>query len=327
MDGRGRRTSTGGSRRARRALVLPGAALRVPPLGRHGGPDPPGARPTARWPCATSLPYADLHATDLLWTVDALVQQERLLPGQLPPLLDLMGVGAVVTPADDDPDRSGAPEPADVAARALAEQPGLGAAESPLRARAPGAGGDRMSWGRRSPSRRCAATTCPAARALVRVEPRARQAVVDGSADGARGGWPRSARCRRAAGAALRGRRRTAASSGRWPRPGRRVVIVSDSNRRRALRLLAPRQNTGATLPAGQSPAGGRGVLDPFADGAVPPRRRLPCMRGVLVRGAPFSPPLPQFPEHRPFAALDGDPRTCVAGGHDARFRSLAPQR
>ena len=28
-------------------------------------------------------PYGDPHATDLLWTVDRLVTQRRLLPGQL----------------------------------------------------------------------------------------------------------------------------------------------------------------------------------------------------------------------------------------------------
>ena len=37
-------------------------------------------------------PYADLRATDLHWTVDALIQQRRLLPGQLAPLLSLLGV-------------------------------------------------------------------------------------------------------------------------------------------------------------------------------------------------------------------------------------------
>ena len=42
-------------------------------------------------------PYSDPHAFDLLATVDGLVQQRRLVPGQLSPLLRLMGVGAVVT--------------------------------------------------------------------------------------------------------------------------------------------------------------------------------------------------------------------------------------
>ena len=38
-------------------------------------------------------PYSDLHAVDLLTTVDDLVQQRRLVPGELTPLLRLIGVG------------------------------------------------------------------------------------------------------------------------------------------------------------------------------------------------------------------------------------------
>ena len=56
----------------------------------------------------TAVPYADLHAVDMLWTLDSLVQQERALPGQLPPLLGWLGIGAVVTGTDDDLARSGA---------------------------------------------------------------------------------------------------------------------------------------------------------------------------------------------------------------------------
>ena len=44
-------------------------------------------------------PYADLRATDLHWTVDALVHQRRLLPRQLPPLLALLGVERSSPPA------------------------------------------------------------------------------------------------------------------------------------------------------------------------------------------------------------------------------------
>ena len=68
-------------------------------------------------PVATrnAVGYADLRATDLLWTVDALVQQRRALPGQLDPLLDLMGARTVVHGADDDRTRSGAAPAAEAA--------------------------------------------------------------------------------------------------------------------------------------------------------------------------------------------------------------------
>jgi hypothetical protein len=62
-----------------------------------------------------AVPYSDLRATDLLWTVDALVQQRRALPGQLGPLLDLMGARTVVAGADDDRSRSGAVPAAEAA--------------------------------------------------------------------------------------------------------------------------------------------------------------------------------------------------------------------
>ena len=68
-------------------------------------------------------PYSDLHAVDLLTTVDDLVQQRRLVPGELRPLLNLMGVGAVITGADDDISRSGAIAPA-AAAGVLSQQLG-----------------------------------------------------------------------------------------------------------------------------------------------------------------------------------------------------------
>ena len=68
-------------------------------------------------------PYSDLHAVDLLMTVDDLVQQRRLVPGELPALLRLMGVGAVVSGTDDDTSRSGALDPA-AAAGVLSEQLG-----------------------------------------------------------------------------------------------------------------------------------------------------------------------------------------------------------
>ncbi len=53
------------------------------------------------------VPYADLRSVELQWAVDDLVSQERAVPGQLPPLLDLMGVRDVLLAADGDRTRSG----------------------------------------------------------------------------------------------------------------------------------------------------------------------------------------------------------------------------
>ena len=90
-----------------RAMVLPGQLFAYYDWG--GTYDPILPALTDR-PVATRfiVPFADLRAVDLQWTADALVSQQRAVPGQLRPLLDLMGVGAVVQGADDDRSRSGA---------------------------------------------------------------------------------------------------------------------------------------------------------------------------------------------------------------------------
>ena len=145
----------------------------------------------------------------------------------------------------------------------------------------------------------------PAARPLVRVEPRARQVIVDGSADAlaaasAFGALPPGQVLRYAADVPVRELRALAARGA--------DLIVSDSNRRRAFVSSSLVQNTGATLPSGQAPAENGVILDPFGDGAA--AQTVAVLRGVRSVEADFSPTVPQFPEHRPFAALDGDPRT-----------------
>ena len=103
------------------------------------------------------VPRADLHSAELLIAVDALVQQERLVPGQLKPLLRLLGVRQVVS-ATDDASGAGAMPAAD-AARELSGQ-GLGRAEAGYGRSARSAAPTAAS---RPPSGcpRCAATGSP----------------------------------------------------------------------------------------------------------------------------------------------------------------------
>ena len=100
-----------------RAVVLPGQLYAY---YDWGGTIDPILPVLADKPVATrnAVGYSDLRATDLLWTVDALVQQRRTLPDQLDPLLDLLGARTVISGADDDRTRSGA-APAAEAAEAL----------------------------------------------------------------------------------------------------------------------------------------------------------------------------------------------------------------
>ncbi|MDQ3742097.1 MAG: DUF3367 domain-containing protein, partial [Actinomycetota bacterium] len=91
-----------------RAMVLPGQLFAFYDWGGTWDPILPtlSDRPVAeRW----VVPFSDLRAVDLMFTTDSLVQQERLLPGQERQLLDLLGVGLLVTaPADRDFSRSAA---------------------------------------------------------------------------------------------------------------------------------------------------------------------------------------------------------------------------
>src|SRR5690349_18678546 len=96
--------------RGGRAVVLPGQLYANYDWGGTVDPILPAI---AKTPVAArfAVPYADLRATELLWTTDALVQQRRAVesyPGQVSTLLDLMGASTVVTAADDNRALSGA---------------------------------------------------------------------------------------------------------------------------------------------------------------------------------------------------------------------------
>src|SRR5204862_3967019 len=83
-----------------RALVLPGQLYA---FYRWGGTVDPILPALTKKPVAVrnAGPYGDLRGTDLLWTTDSLLQQNRLLPGELQPLLRLMSVRDVVAATDD----------------------------------------------------------------------------------------------------------------------------------------------------------------------------------------------------------------------------------
>jgi hypothetical protein len=282
-----------------RAMVLPGQLFA---FYRWGGTYDPILPALTDRPVAVRfiVPFADLTATDLQWTADALVSQQRALPGQLRPLLDLMGVGAVLQGTDDDRSRSGA-----VAASSAAQElKTLGAparAYGPLRT-VPGAAGTLEPGARLPEVRRWNVPTA----GMVRVLPRAGATVVDGSAqalaDLAGFGALRTDRALRYAGdldaRALRAAARASAS-----------FVVSDSNRRRVFVAARLRGNTGWTVPAAEGFSEDAAQLDPFPDRGTD-AQTVAVLRGVASVRADFSPGFAQFPERRPFAALDGDTST-----------------
>ena len=184
-------------------------------------------------------PYSDPTATDLLWTIDRLVAQRRLFPGQLKPLLRLVGTGAVITGSDDDVPRSGAVE-ASAAAESLAGQ-GL---DRPARSYGPT---------RPEPPRSGevgAATELPQVRrydldpgrGVVGVTPSAPATIVDGGAEGLAalagfGALPERSPILYAGDLSAPELRRFADEGA--------DVVVSDSNRRRRFVPEFGRQNLG----------------------------------------------------------------------------------
>ncbi|HEX8743130.1 MAG TPA: alpha-(1-_3)-arabinofuranosyltransferase family protein [Thermoleophilaceae bacterium] len=285
-----------------RALMLPGQPFAFHTWGGTVDPILPALtdRPVA---VRNVPPYDDLHAVDMLWTVDNLVQQQRLLPGQLAPLLDLMSAGAVVTSTDDDFERSGAMPPAQ-AARELAGQ-GL---RQPDRSYGPSA-----SF--RSPRETIdPPLTLPqlrrydvaGTRGIVRLLPDRPATVVDGSAAGVAGlasigGLRRGRPLLYAADLPADELRERAGAGGE--------VVITDSNRRRVFVASRPRQAYGWTLPAGLGFSEDAATLDPF-EGHGADAQTVATYTGARDVSAPFSPQFPQFPEHRPYAAFDGDPAT-----------------
>ncbi|MTD42889.1 DUF3367 domain-containing protein [Conexibacter sp. W3-3-2] len=286
------------------------------------------------------VPFSDPRATELQWGVDALVNQERLVPGQLAPLLDLLGVGQVVLATDGDRSRSGELGPAEVA-RVLGTQPdatggglaatgldtGLGAPEiDPALGGGAGIAGERPVSGVRretfgtpqllpaaaarlaGPVRRAPLELRPARTGgIVRVVPRAPMTIVDGGAQGvmdlAAFGDLRPDRPLAYA-PDLDGETLAAAV-----RDGAGFVIA-DGVRRRAFVSARLRGNVGPTLPADRDVSEDGTRLDPFSgDGDRPAAQTVAVLRGrgAVAVSAPYSPQVTQFPEHRPAAALDGD--------------------
>ncbi|HEX2017019.1 MAG TPA: alpha-(1-_3)-arabinofuranosyltransferase family protein [Solirubrobacteraceae bacterium] len=267
-----------------------------------------------RHPVATRyiVPFSDLRAANLQWSVEDLIAQERVLPGQLPPLLDLMGVGDLVFAADEDRGHGGNPSPLE-ARRALGPLPPPARSYGPMFSLGPGAG--RLGKPVRVPElQRFSVPTG----GLVRLLPRGPMTVIDGSAEGladlAGFGQLDPARPIVYAADLSPGALRTAAAEGA-------TVVVSDSNRRQAFVASRVRGNRGPPLTASQTVSADGTMLDPFpARGSD--AQTVAVLRGASDVSAPASPQVTQYPERRPFAALDGDPSTAWLAD-----QSLEPER
>jgi hypothetical protein len=285
-----------------RALVLPGQIFAFYNWGGTGDAILPrlANRPVA---VRYETPYSDLHAVDMLTTVDGLVQQRRLVPGQLPPLLRLMGVGAVVTGSDDDISRTGALDPA-AAADELRSQ-GLGAPSrsyGPLRAFPP-ANGDIGPSQLLPQVRRY---DIPHSRGIVHVDPAGQPTIVDGGAEGlailaAFGALP-------ARGAIFYAGDLSTSALRQQARLGANVV-VTDSNRRRAFVPEFTQQDVGNTIGASDPVDANSALIDPFPKAGVD-GQTVSVLQGASYLRAVNAGGTLSFPETAPIAAFDGDLQT-----------------
>ena len=283
-----------------RAIVLPGQVFAFYKWG--GTVDAILPRLTNR-PVAVryETPYSDLHADDLLLTIDSLVQQARLYAGQLKPLLGLIGARSVIQGTDDDTTRSGAVDPS-VAALGLSTQ-GLG---SPRNygsvAPVPAATGNIDPTQRLAQVRQFA---LPPGRGIVHLDQGA-PTVLDGSAQGladlaAFGQLPAHAPIFYAgdmSSTAIAGAAATGAD-----------IVVTDSNRRQLFSPQFTQQNLGPVLTAADPITSSEAELDPFASRGTD-AQTVTVVHGAAYLQAPSIYGFNQFPELGPIAAFDGNPST-----------------
>ena len=309
-----------------RALVLPGAAVRASTTG--------AGRSTRSCPRSTDrpvavravVPYADLRAVDLLLDGGRARQQERAGARAAAAAARLLGGrrGGHRRPTTT-ATLSGALGAGATARRRWRREPALVGPDADFGPRAR-CGGRRGRPRRRAGSRcrRCAAHDA-AGRAGSCASSRARPAtVVDGTAGGVAGLAAFGALTR---GAPLRYAADLDAGRARAPRA---PAASSSSPTPTAAACSSPsrlRANVGATLGAGRPDLRGRRDARTRSRTRAPTRRRSRSSTAARYVRAPFSPQLPQFPEHRPFAALDGDPRHRLARRPRAARRPPLPRR
>ena len=247
--------------------------------------------------------YSDPRASQLLTGIDDLVQQGRAVPGQLPPLLSLAGVGQVLVATDGRGVQSGTTAPAFVA-ETLRHSAGLD--------RPRGAWGPERSFGPTA-GRTGPRLTLPAVRAydapregLEMVRLKQHETVVDGDADGivslAATGELRPADALFYAGDLAGDELRAMLARGA-------TLVLTDSARRRLIAPSRLRTNHGPTLTAADELSPQMPFYDLFPERGTE-AQTIAEYPGLRYLRAPQSAGLELFPETRPYAAFDGRPET-----------------
>ena len=286
-----------------RALVLPGSIFNYYTWG--GTLDAILPRLTDKLVAVRyETPYSDLHADDLMITVDNLVAQRRLVPGQLKPMLGLMNVSSLVASTDLDLTRSAAPHPA-ASAVELAQQgfatpthgygpvmpllPPEGSLQAPIN----------------EPQVRAYNMSVP--RGIVHVDPASRATIVDGSAAGlaemaAFGQLPTKAPILYAGDVTPSTIAAQAAGGG--------DIVVTDTNPRRIFLPQFLSLDEGPIFTTAEKVPTASALIDPFPANS-PDDETVATLTGARYVSAPESFGYYQFPENGAIAAVTGSP------GHD----------
>lgn len=288
----------------RRTMVLPGELFGDYTWGETWDSVAPGLtrRPVV---VRQAVRYGDQRGAQLLEEVDDSVQQARLVPDQLPPLLQLMGIGEVVVPTDAFDSQSAGLDPVTVV-RSLSRQPGF---EFPLARYGPsntftppvGRGGPRL---RLPELRRYAVLGTPG---IVHLDSRLNPTILDGGPGGvvdlaAHGGVVPGRALAYAADVPIAQLRAMVAAGAR--------LVFTDSNQRRIVSSTTMRQDTGPTVTPDAPLPDAAARWDPFPRDGNLARTTAAYGGGLKSVTAPQPAGAPLYPAFRPFAALDGDSST-----------------
>lgn len=284
-----------------RTMVLPGELFG---WYRWGGITSPIGPAISRRGVAVReiVPYADARSAQLQIAVDDLLQQGRLVPGQLPPLLRLMDVGQVLVPTDGVALRNGATAPTEIASQ-LPHQPGFSrpAQEygSTRRFAPPYRRGGQEA---RLPELRRYPLPGAPTPGGVRLKPFAGETILEGDAEGivqlASVGLLEEDRALFYAGDL------DPAGLERRIKSGARLVFT-DSRRRRLFVASRTRANRGPTLGPHDPVPPDYARFDTL-DRASLARQTVALHDGARRVFSPLSGVSPEFPEFRAYAAFDG---------------------
>lgn len=286
-----------GGKAPTRTLEVPGIDFAAYTWGYSHDSITPGLtdRPTV---AREVVPYGGVGAIDLVKALDGRIQNRVFDPAALAPIAKLLSAGSIIWRGDLQSERYGLPSPTSLRAALDARPTGLGS---------PRVYGHPEALAR---------YPVPGARPLERAEPVERAVIVAGSGEGlvdlAEAGLLPDNRLIVYSGS-LAGDERALR---RLVRSGA-TLVLTDTNRRQAMRTKTLFGNDGFTERAGEEPLRvdtEDSRIDLFPDSGDR-SHSVTVVDGPTARATSYGNPLWLVPATRPMLALDGDPATAWRTG------------